>query len=137
MVKNEPVLQAVSAHINLYGNFGELSFTATTDATNFTAGLILVEPIQSPAPTSMSWQGAQDRFEAVVQSTIYAHTLEHARLVADEIRTVLAGKSGRQYAHPLDLPGRIVESVTSNNDGTHDYDARTAQWAERFTIVFQ
>lgn len=137
MVENEPVLQAVTTHINTHGAFGELTFTATTDAKAFTAGLILVEPIQSPAPESMSWQGAHDKFETVVQVTVFADTVEQARRIADNIRTILAGKNGRQFVHPLEITGRHVESVTSNNDGTHDYDARTAQWAERYTIIFQ
>lgn len=100
MLKNEPILQAVTTHINVHGQFGDLTFTAATDANAFESGLILVEPIQSPTPTSVSWEGAHDRAETVIQVSVYAATLTHARLVADEIRTILAGKTGRTYIHP-------------------------------------
>lgn len=137
MLRNEPVLQAVTAHINMHGQFGDLTFTAATDAHAFESGLILVEPITSPTPSSETWDGANDRFRAVVQISLFASSLTHARLVADEIRTILAGKTGRTYIHPLTLPGHEIETVTSNNDGDFDYDARTAQWTERYTITFQ
>jgi len=137
MLENEPILQAVASHINDYTDTGSLEFTAVTDPDNFETGLIIVEPIISPTPESLTWEGAYDRAEATVQVTVIAETPTIARLVGDKVRTALAGKTGRSYTHPLKISGRTISSVTSNYDGSVDYDARTGQWTERYTIQFQ
>lgn len=137
MLKTDPILTAVADHINAHATFGGLDFMATAVAETFTTGTIIVEAIQTPIPESLTWDGAHDRVETVIQTTVVAETLTHARLAADEVRHVLAGKSGRAYAYPLTIPNQTVDSVTTNGDGSHDYDARTGQWTERYTIRFQ
>ncbi len=136
-LENEPILIAVRDHLTQYVDTGELEYAVTLDPTAYEAGQIIVESITPPDPDSLTWMGAYDRADTTVQVTIIAPTYAEARILGDRVRTALCGKTRREYIHPLTIPLRVVESVTSNLDGHADTDGRTSQWAERYTITFQ
>lgn len=133
---NNPIVQAVADHVRAHLP-AESKADVTTDPSSYRSNLIIVEPIVSPTPESVTWNGTHDRAECVIQVTAVCTGYEQARLTGDVIRNVLAGKTGRHYTHPLAIPNVHVDTVTSNNDGYADTDGSTSQWAERYTITFQ
>lgn len=142
LTATEPVLTAVRdlLRVHLPQRVDGRALAVEKDATSWASPLVLVELATTPNLTRFA-MGGHDWATLSVQTTAVMAQRPQARLLGDQIRTVLVALTPHgRLVTPLVLPGHTVLEIASAGDGHADDSGteagRTAQWVETFTIRY-
>lgn len=101
------------------------------------AGTIVVEPVTTPDPTGPTLGGLPEHARALFQVTAHASTRRKARLIGDEVRDILTGRTGRQPTFPLEADGFTFQPVRTGGDGRVLLSSGVHTYVETYSVEWQ
>lgn len=98
---------------------------------------VLVEPVTSPNPESVTLGGLPERSTALFQVTGHATSRRIARQAGDAVRAILTGRTGRQPTHPLQATGHLFDPVVTLQDFRLVVNHNTHTFTETYRVTWQ